>query len=137
MVNGNKVEDRLEGSPNFFSWKPRILIALEENDFLEHVNSIVSEPSDEATKAQWKKNKMMARKIMIDFIKDNLIPVISKLESTKEMFDTLKELYEINNTSKALALRNQLLHIKMSKGEFVVSYFMNTTELKDQLAAIC
>ena len=73
---------------------------------------------------------------MIDSVKDHLIPVISKLESAKEMFQTLKDLYEFNNTSRALALRCQLLHVKMSRDEFVVSYFVKIIELKDQLSAI-
>ena len=88
MVNGWKVEDRLDGYTNFASWKPRVLVALEENDLLEYVNSDVAEPSDDAGKIQWKKNKILAETITIDLVKDHLIPVISKLESAKVMFKT-------------------------------------------------
>lgn len=125
MVNGLKVEDRLDGSSNFSSWKFRILITLEENDLLDYVSKDVEEPFADAEKVQWRKNKTMAKKILIDSVKDHRVPIISKLDSAKEMFQTLKDLYEFNNTSRALALRHQLLHVKMSRGESVTSYFMN------------
>ena len=99
MVNGLKGRDwKVPQTLHHGHWKPRILVALEENDLLENVKSIVYELSDEAAQAQWKKNEVLARKIMIYFVKDNLIPVISNLESAKEMFDTLKELYDILNS---------------------------------------
>ncbi|XP_057837498.2 uncharacterized protein LOC131047712 [Cryptomeria japonica] len=136
MVNGLKVEDKLDGAANYTSWKFRLPIVLEENDLLNYVKSVVDEPSDDSEKAQWRKNNFMARKILIDSIKDHLVPVISKLDSAKEMFECLQSLYEFNNIGRALALRRQLLHIKMARGESVVSFFMKITELKDQLNAI-
>jgi hypothetical protein len=32
MVNTLKLEDRLEGETNFWAWKARVLLLLEEND---------------------------------------------------------------------------------------------------------
>lgn len=46
MVNGLKAEDRLDGSSNFVSWKPRVQIALKENDLLDYVNSNVAGSSN-------------------------------------------------------------------------------------------
>ena len=40
MMIGMKVEDRLDGTSNFISWKPRVLI-LEENDLLKFMNENV------------------------------------------------------------------------------------------------
>lgn len=100
------------------------------------MKSVVDEPLDDTEKAQWRKNNLMAKKILIDSVKDHLVPVISKLNSAKDMFECLQILYEFNSTSRALALRCQLLYIKMSRGESVVSFFMKIIELKDQLNAI-
>ena len=41
----------------------------------------------------------MAKRVMIDSVKDHLIVVILKLGSAKEMIKTLKDLYKFNNTS--------------------------------------
>ncbi len=42
MVNGLKVGDRFYGASNFTSWN-RVLIAPEENDFLNYVTANVEE----------------------------------------------------------------------------------------------
>jgi hypothetical protein len=39
------------------------------------------------------------RKILIDSVKDHIVPIVSKLKTAREMFKTLEEMYEINNTS--------------------------------------
>lgn len=137
MVNGLKVEDRLEGASNFTSWKFRVLIALEENDLLQFVEEKdLSEPEDHEEKLQVKKNVIKAKKILIDSVKDHLVPLISKMTTTRDMFKTLEDLYEINNVSRALALSKQLHQVKMAKGDSVVTYFMKISELRDQLSAI-
>ena len=50
-----EVEDCLDGATNFISWKPRVLLILEENDLLMFVNKKVPEPESEGDKSQWKK----------------------------------------------------------------------------------
>lgn len=82
------------------------------------------------------RNGIKAKKILIDSVKDHLVQLISKMTTTRDMFKTLEGLYEINNTSRALALRQQLHQIKMAKGETVISFFMKITELRDQLCSI-
>ncbi|XP_057837721.1 uncharacterized protein LOC131047920 [Cryptomeria japonica] len=136
MVNKLKVKDRLDGASNFTSWKFRVLIALEENDILEFVEKEVPEPYDETKKKQWRKNGTKAKKIFIYFVKDHLVLIISKLKIAREMFKTLEGLYEISNTSRSLSLRKQIHHIKMAKGDPVISFFMKIIELKDQPCAI-
>jgi hypothetical protein len=41
MVNTLKLEDRLEGETNFWAWKARVLLLLEENDLKEYVEDVV------------------------------------------------------------------------------------------------
>lgn len=52
------------------------------------------------------------------------------------MFTFLGDMYEINNTSRALSLKQQLHHVKMNKGESITSYFIRITNLRDQLSTI-
>ena len=66
----------------------------------------VAEPTHEVERTWWKKNKIMAKKIMINSVKDHLILVISKLEPNKEIFKTFKDLQEFSNTSGVLACKN-------------------------------
>jgi hypothetical protein len=58
------------------------------------------------------------------------------LKAPKEMFDSLKRLYERNNTSRKLTLRHQLKKVMMNKSDTVSTYFMRISQIKDQLEAI-
>ncbi|XP_059067871.1 uncharacterized protein LOC131858597 [Cryptomeria japonica] len=136
MVNGVRFEDRLEGASNFASWKFRIMIALRDNELDEFVKKAVPEPDDKGEKPQWMKKNNKAMKMLVDAVKDHIVPIISKLEIAYDMFKSLESMYEINNTSRALALKQQLHHVKMIKGETITAYFMRITELRDQLSTI-
>ena len=52
------------------------------------------------------------------------------------MYDGLKNMFESNNTLRALTLKNQLQHIKMTKDDTVATFFMKISEIRDQLGAI-
>ncbi|XP_059064391.1 uncharacterized protein LOC131856567 [Cryptomeria japonica] len=91
------------------------------------------EPLDPEELKRFKKNALKAKKFLIDSVKDHLVSVISKLKTSREMFKHLEEIYEINNISRTLTLRKQLLQVKMCKGDSVMYFFMKISELKDQL----
>ena len=66
MATRMGVEDRLEGSGNFRSWKHRLQMILGENDLLEHVTVGVPEPEGkESIKHMWerKRNLLPQRKL--------------------------------------------------------------------------
>lgn len=136
MSNGVRPEDRLEGATNFTSWKIRIMSTLKELE----IDSLIEKPPqsqmNEDEKCEWNKNNKKAMRILIDSIKDHIIPTISFLESTYHMFSTLVGMFEINNTSIILALKNDLSRIWMNQGESITSYLMRITKLRNQLANI-
>jgi hypothetical protein len=77
---------------------------LEDNELLDHVKKMLLEPKDEETKAKFKKNEVKVKRILTDSIKDHLMPNVSELKTTKEMFDALTRLYESKNTSHNITL---------------------------------
>ena len=83
-------------------------------------NEIV-EPEGEEEKSKYQKNEGKAKRILIDSVKDHLIPHISELDTTKKMFDALVGLFEGNNTSRKLALRHQLQSIMMNRSDTVAT----------------
>jgi hypothetical protein len=136
MVIGMRVEDRLEGSGNFISWKYRLQMILDENDLLEHVTLDVPKPEEEEKKTKNKKNEKKAKRILLDSVKDHLIPHICELQTTRKMCESLNRLYERKYIRWNLALRNQLHNMKMENSESVSSYLMRVSQIRDQLAAI-
>ena len=120
---------------NYGSWKSRVLIALEEYDVVDFAIKDVPRPGAEEEEhlASWRRHDVKARKILIDSMRSHPLFHISKADTTKEMFDTLKNLFERDSTSKSIALRSQLHNLKMKKSESVDSYFARIAEIKNQL----
>jgi len=87
---GMKVEDHLDGATNFISWKFRVLI-LGENDPLKLVNEKVQEQNVEEDKSHWRKSDARARRILVNSVRDHLVPQILQTKTTMKMFKTLKE----------------------------------------------
>ena len=54
----------------------------------------------------YKKKLVMAKRIIVDSIKDHLIPQLSSLNTPKEMFDALNKLFEGKNLIWKMTLRN-------------------------------
>jgi hypothetical protein len=77
-----------------------------------------------------------ARKIIIYSIRDHLLPRISNLKTTYEMYEVLKDMFESENTLRALTLKGQLQSTNMTKDDTVATFFMKISEIKDQLGAI-
>src|SRR5271156_6305871 len=128
MTNIIKVEDRLEGATKFFSWRIRILTLLQELELDSYVEEDIKLPEDEPDKSTWKRRNNKAKKIIIDAVKDHILPSIARLKTAYEVFKTIQETYEINNTSKLLTLKQQLLNLKINKGETITSYFIRISE---------
>jgi hypothetical protein len=87
-------------------------------------------------KAKWKIDDVKARKTIIYLVRDHLLPHISTLKTTYLMYDALKKMFERNNTNIALKLKHQLQNLKMMEDDTNATFFINISEIIDQLGAI-
>jgi hypothetical protein len=136
MKNRTLVEDRLDGSNNFRSWKSRLQITLEEEDLLWTIQKYLPETTIDEEKEQTKEEHVKESKIMIYSVRDYLLPCISNLKTAYEMYESLNNMFESDNTLRALTLKGQLQNIKMTKGDTIVAFFMKMSEIRDQLGVI-
>jgi hypothetical protein len=83
MSASTKLVDKLEGVENFHAWKYRIALILEENDLARFVKEDVPKPVDAATKANHQKDTVRAKRIIVDSIKDHLIPQVASKKTPK------------------------------------------------------
>ncbi len=86
-------------------------------------------------KPSTKKVRLKLRSI-VDSIHKPLVAYISDLETFKEMYEKLVEMFKVNNANQILFLKNKLKDIKMDRGESIQSYFMRITEIKNDLLSI-
>jgi hypothetical protein len=135
MTPNTKIEEKIEGAKNFRAWKYRVMLILEEND-VEHFVKEVLEPEEDVAKAKYKKSLVKAKRIIVDSIKDHLIPHVSSLTNPKQMFDALSRLFEGKNINRKMMLRTQLKSVKMQSSETIQSYFTSVSQIREQLEAI-
>lgn len=69
-------------------------------------------------------------------VKDNIIPHIRECKTSKETWDTLKNLYEVKTTNRTLYLKSKLLSINMEENESVSDFISRIKDLKDKLGDI-
>jgi hypothetical protein len=103
MTYSMKSENKLEGASNFRAWKTRIDLILAKNKVLNIVKGKIVEPQFEegkekepqnvAVMEKFKDNDINAMSIIVDSVKDHLIPYISHLDSSKKMYDALTTSY--------------------------------------------
>jgi hypothetical protein len=66
-----------------------VIFILKENDLEDFVKEEVPEPDENEAKAMYKNNLVKAKRIIVDSIKDHLIPHVSSLTTPKQMLDAL------------------------------------------------
>jgi hypothetical protein len=86
---------------------------------------------------KFKENDINAMSIIVDSIKDHLIPYISHIDSSKNMYDALTNLFSVRNIGQVMIMKNELCDMKMNDDESsITSYFVIISQLRDQLQAI-
>ena len=100
------MEDRLDGAGNFVPWKARILLVLEENELWDEVvNHTTAHPivipnatTNLVVLAAFNKD-IKARRIILDAVKDHVIPhILSKDRAHKMWVDQI--ILELKRESK-------------------------------------
>jgi hypothetical protein len=141
-----KSENKLDGASNFRAWKTRIDLILAKNKVLDIVKGKIvkpkfkegeeKEPQNVAAMEKFKDVDINAMSIIVDSIKDHLIPYISHLDSSKKIYDALTNLFSVRNIGQAMSLKNELRDMKMNDDDSITSYFVRISQLRDQLQAI-
>ena len=119
MYHHNNLDETIEGAENFWAWKYRISLVLEENELDSYINEKVPVLEGDEAKALHKKKLVKDKRIIVDSIKDHLIPHVSSLKTHKAMFDAFTKLFEGKNINRKMNLRNQLKNVKIQNVETI------------------
>ena len=74
MSHHTKLDENLKGAYYFRAWRYRISLVLEENVLDFYINEEVTVPKADESKALHKNKLVMSKRIIVDSIKDHLIP---------------------------------------------------------------
>jgi hypothetical protein len=85
---------------------------------------------------KFKYNDINAMSIIVDSIKDHLIPYIPHLDSSKKKYDALTNLFLVRNIGQVMSLKNELRDMMMNDDDNITSYFVRISQLRYKLEAI-
>ena len=106
MVACIRYEDWLEGISKYLQWKFKMSAILKDNKIWRFFNSIVVVPTTYPIYLDLHKRKEAKYQMLIlDGVKESLIPHLAEKKTTKEIWDALKNLYEAKNETRKMALR--------------------------------
>ena len=125
-----KPEHMLQGSSNYSAWKTRIMNNFLEFDLDDLVTRDLEEPTVGAAKSIFKRKQAKAKRLIIESIKDGMMPLLQPLATAKECMDALSKLYDTDAPSMKRSLKKQLHTIKMDKNETVASFFSRISQVK-------
>jgi hypothetical protein len=131
-----KEEDRLEGASGFNAWKDKVFNILEEGYLDEMVTRVIEEPTSNRGRSSYKKRQDRDKRIIFDSVKDNMIPLIGHIRTTKECFDALENIYEKKAPTQKRILKKQLRTLKMEKDKTISAFFSKIAQTRDQFTTI-
>jgi hypothetical protein len=94
------------------------------------------EPQNVVDMEKFKDNDINSMSIIVESTKYHLIPYISHIDSFKNMYDALTNIFSVKNIGQVISLKNELHDMKINDDESITSYFVRISQLRDQLQAI-
>ena len=97
-------QDRLEGLSKFSVWKARILIVLEAYGLRDHAEQTLATLTDADLLRKHKEIAEHAKWLIMDSIKDHIVPHVAEKKTTNEMWKALTSLYEGKSGQRKMLL---------------------------------
>lgn len=133
---GVRDQDRLDGALNFTVWKAKILSVLDINRVKNFALKVIAIPVNPNDNDKYKEVMARAKSIILYGVKDHVVPHIAEKETTYEMWEALKKLYQHTSVQRIMLLENQLRSYQMKKGEPIDTFLGGLNEIRDQLTTI-
>ena len=86
-------------------------------------------PTNATLLEAYTKKNIKAKRIILDAIKDHVIPHVTGKSNAYEMWDSLTKLYQSSNENRKMVLREKLKGIKMTKAKNVTTYLTKITQV--------
>ena len=110
-----RYEDRLDGISNYLPWKVRITAVLKEWKIWNFANTKMTKPTDKDDLEEHEALEARAQRVILDGVKDHLIPHLAEKKTANDTWDTLKQWFKEKNENQKMALKDKLHNVKMTK----------------------
>jgi hypothetical protein len=82
------------------------------------------------------KKNVKSKRMLLDAVKDHIIPHVSGKKNSYEMWEALTKLYQSGNQNRKIVLREKLKSTKMSKTDTVASHLTRISQVHDELTTV-
>ena len=93
-------------------------------------------PADPVQLADFNKRNAKGKRLILDVVKDHVIPHVRGKTYAHEMWTALTNLYQSTNENRKMVLREKLKAIKMAKTDSATAYLTKITSVRDELATV-
>ena len=93
-------------------------------------------PTDLMSLAAFKKKNVKAKRVILDLVKDHIIPHVAGRDYAFQMWESLSNLYQSSNQNRKMVLREKLRSTRMARGESMTAYLTRVSQVRDELAAV-
>ena len=84
----------------------------------------VNKPTDPGDLEAYEKKDNKAQRVILDVVKDHLIPHVAEKMSAAKMFKSMKNLFQSDNMNMKMILKNKVRDACMSRSNIVTNYLM-------------
>ena len=92
----------------------------------------VAVPADATQLAEFTKKNAKAKRLILDRVKDHVIPHVRGKAYAHEMWTTLIGIYQSSNENYKMVLKEKLKAIRMAKTDSATSYLTKITSVRDE-----
>jgi hypothetical protein len=86
--------------------------------------------------SSWDKKDVKAQRVILESIKDHLIPHVAEKTRSKEMFNALVSFFQSDKIICKMILKTKLRECRMSTSDNETNYLMKITQICNQLAVV-
>lgn len=109
---------------------------LDRNSVKNFALKVIAIPVDPNDNGKYEEAMARAKCIILDRVKDHVVPHIAKKETAVEMWEALKNLYQHTFVQRRMLLESQMRSYQMKKDQTIDSFLEGRNEIRDQLTAI-
>lgn len=135
-MNELRDQDRLDRASNFVIWKARILAILDKHRIKDYALKVVGESIDADPLKKYEEAYAKAKCMILDVVKDHVVPHIAEKNTARKMWETLTTLYQGSSMQRKMLLENQLRQYQMQKGEEIDPFLLRLQGIRNQLTFV-
>ena len=129
--HGLRDQDKLDGMSNFVIWRARILTVLDQYDIKDHAENVLVVPVDPNPLKKFKENQARAKHLIMDEVKDHVVPHIVGKNTTNEIWTASETMYQEGSVQRKMLLENQMWLFQMQKGEQINPFLFRLQTIWD------